>query len=151
VIPGLKPWLSIVLNGFVLIYLAGVWLRLHSGDDRPFLWASMLTLALTTLVGFRVDSTNGILLLPALFLILRILKERWGLPGQIASWLILATAAGFSWLAVIPVISQKVGLEPTSLFFLLPVMTLIGLFWVRWWAMRAARLPFEILRDRIGN
>jgi hypothetical protein len=150
-IPGLRPWLSIVLNGFVVIYMAVVWLRLHSGDDRPFLWASMLTLAITTLVGFRVDSTNAILLLPALFLIFRIWKERWGLPGQIASWLLLAAAAGFSWLGVIPVIGQKVGLEPASLFILLPFITLIGLFWVRWWAIRAARLPFEILRDRIGN
>jgi hypothetical protein len=59
-------------------------------------------------------------------------------------------AAGFSWLAVIPVISQKTNQEPVSLFLLLPVITLIGLFWVRWWATRAARLPFEVLRDRIG-
>jgi hypothetical protein len=149
-VPNLKPWLSIVFNGIVVVYLAVVWFSLHLSDDRPFLWVAMLTLAFTTLVGFRVDAVSAMFLLPALFLVFRVWKERWGTPGQIAAWLILAMAAGFSWLAVIPVIGQKTNQEPVSLFLLLPVITLIGLFWVRWWATRAARLPFEVLRDRIG-
>lgn len=150
VIPGLKKAVSIFLHGVALVYLGLTWLRLRSDEERQFLWTVTMTLALTTLVGFRVDSANAILLLPAAFLIFRIWGERWGLAGRIVSWILIFVSVGTSWLGILPLVRQTKGVEPASLFLLLPVIIFLGLLWIRWWAIRPGRLPFEILRDRIG-
>jgi Glycosyltransferase family 87 len=149
-IPTLKRAISIFLHGVVLVYLAIQWLRLRSNEERPYLWIVTMTLALTTLAGFRVDASNAIFLLPALFLIFKIWIDRWGLVGKIVAWFLMIVMAGSSWLAVLPLIRGTTGQEPVSLFLVLPTITILGLFWIRWWAIRGARLPYEVLRDRIG-
>ena len=149
-VPNLQRAISLFLHGLVVIYLAFQWLRLRSDEERPYLWVVIMTLALTTIAGFRVDSGNAILLLPALFLIFRISIDRWGLAGKVVAWLLIVIITVTSWLAVLPLFQGRTGAEPVSLFLVLPALTILGLFWIRWWVIRGTRLPFEVLRDRIG-
>jgi hypothetical protein len=149
-IPGIQRPFSIFLNLAALLFLAIEWFGLRPVEDRSFVWASALALVMTTLIGFRVESVNAILLLPALFLIFRIWKERWGLPGQIMTWMCIFFASILSWIVILNSTALKFMPEPVGFLIVLPVITLIGLLWVRWWAVRAVRLPFEMLRDRIG-
>jgi hypothetical protein len=150
-LPGIQRPLSIFLNVAALLFVLIEWISLRPIEDRSFVWASALALVMTTLMGFRVESVNAILLFPAFFLVFRIWKERWGLPGQVMTWVCILLASVLSWVVMVNSSVVKSMPEPASLLIVLPGITLIGLLWVRWWAVRAVRLPFEMLRDRIGN
>jgi len=117
--------LGLLLTGVLIILLALEWRAVWGKEFEWFFWVSCLTLVITNLIGVRTSTANYIALYPALILVFYVLDQRWGRGGRWSIFLnTLETGAG----------SQPI--QDPILFFPLPVFLFIGLYWVRWWAVK---------------
>ena len=138
-------WLLTILLAGMLVW---EWRAALTQDFRWFLWTAYLTLAATVLIGIPSSQENYILLLPGFLLILATWQQRWGRLGWgLIAFSLLALSLGLWALALT---GARRGTPPdldSALFFIPPFLSLIGLYWVRWWAIRPHRLPVEALAD----
>ncbi len=139
--PGLGNRLSWVLAGVLLAVLIAEWSAVRLSEFNRFHWTACLTLAITPLFGFRSELQNLIVLLPSLALIFAVTRERW----KIGYWLtvtLLVLAFGIPWVLVA---NRSISFQMRAdlLFLFLPVFTVLGLYWIRWWAIRPPRTWFE--------
>jgi len=123
------------------------WWQARRWQFNGFLWALSLTLVVGQWVGIPTSPTNFLLLLLPLTVVLATWENRAHRSGHViaaqlscvATWLILGVGI---WLIAIgdqrnPVVWPA---QPPALFIPLPLLLLIGLYWVRWWAIRPRRL-----------
>lgn len=136
---GTSPWAGTGLFLLSLIYLVWEWLAVLNQEDRWFLWTSALTLTFTTFLTYRSSTGVFVILLPALILTLTVWLERWG--SGAAGWVglqLIGLAGGLWWLLFRTSSGNQ---EDLLLFLPAPVLTVLGLWWIRWWASRTTRLP----------
>jgi lipopolysaccharide export LptBFGC system permease protein LptF len=110
-------------------------------DDRKFQWAAQLTIVITNLVAFRTATTNYVVLLPALCLIFAIPSERIGKRsalGVVVALLLLGVGLWGLFLATV-----EGNAESAAMYLPVPILMLVGLWWIRWWARRESRLLLE--------
>jgi len=142
-LPGVESFLSIFLHALFGIYFLYLMITLRGKSERVFIWNTLTTFIIAFLVNIRGSSHFIFLIFPALFLVFRFFSERWGLFGQIISWIIIALMGIGSWLLFLPVesIDSPSGL---SLFFIgIALLVFVGMNWIRWWAIKIQKLPFE--------
>ena len=137
-IPALSRPVNIFLHVVFFIYLGYEWIISFGKDLRHFVWTAMLTLVVTNLVIFRTATTNYVMLLPVLFYIFSILEIRWRSAGHLFVWLTIITFAIGLWTLFL--VTVEGNQEQPVMFLPLPLFCLIGLWWVRWWAIRPPRL-----------
>ncbi len=134
--PVVGPRLGWALTALLLVMLFVEWREVCYKDFRHTLWTACLTLAITPLLGFPLAVNDFAILVLPLFLIATILGERW--PGRRlrgpAGIVLLAAWIALWRLALAP------GLAP-----LLPILLVIGLYWIKWWAVRPPRTALESL------
>lgn len=129
---GTPTW---VVTAAAAAYLLSEWLRGERREDARFLWTADMTLVVTNLIAFRTATTNYVVLLPALCLIFRVFDERWGRLGKVAVvGLISALVVGL-WVLFLRTVTGNE--ENAAMYLPLPVVALLGLWWVRWWVIRA--------------
>jgi hypothetical protein len=125
----------------LLSYLVVEWRLGYGEGEKHFQWAAAMTLTIGQLVLFRTASTNFLVLVPGMLLILAVVIERWGRVGRV--W----TAAALVGLLILPwvlFLATLVGDQEHSVMLLtMPLIMLIGLWWVRWWAVHAPALPLQ--------
>jgi hypothetical protein len=140
--PGIYRQINLFLHAVFAIYLLVEWYLALKKDEHHFLWAVFLTLVITNLVAFRTATTNYVVLLPVLIYVFKIIQERWRIAGRIVTWFVLATL----WLGLwaIFLVTVKGNIEQPIMYLPLPFICLAGLWWVRWWATQAPRLPLEL-------
>lgn len=141
VFPGIKDQVSIVLHAILTLYLFVEWLLAWRKDERWFLWTVMLTIVITNLVAFRTATTNFVMMFPALMYIFKVWVQRWGKTGRTMAW--IAGLALFIGLWILFLNTIEINIESKSMYLPLPLFTLFGLWWIRWWALRPPRLPIE--------
>jgi Glycosyltransferase family 87 len=130
--------ISWVPTAFLIILLFVEWRDARKREFRHFFWTACLTLCVTPILGFRFGIQNITVLVLPLFLFITILGERWqgrgiwSLPGIVllAMWI-------FSWI-------MAVAFHPT-LYLLIPILLILGLFWMKWWIVRPPRTTFEVV------
>ncbi|MBN2396111.1 MAG: DUF2029 domain-containing protein [Candidatus Atribacteria bacterium] len=133
--------------GFSLIFvvsLLGEWWAARRRDFRWFLWTVGLTLVLAQWIGLPsgVENYAAFVLPTAIF---AYASEQRG--GKKAHWiisLILVVLFLGTWGIYFRV---STGQLRSALLFLLPLIMLILLYWVRWWAIRPPRLFVEEIRE----
>jgi hypothetical protein len=112
------------------------WIVSAKSNFRGFLWTACLTLALSQF--FSTDSRPDylILLFPALTLVLAVIDERWRRRGQaVVGLILLALFIGLWALALNSGLSDiTLRIQPV-MYFPLPILLTVALFWVRWWAI----------------
>ena len=150
-VPGIGRQMGWVLTVFMAGILFWEWRAVFNNDFNWFYWTACLTLVITTLIGVHTSTINFIVLIPALVLVLAIWNERWGRLGR---WLVvLSMISLFLVLWAFAFVGARHGipfdLNP-FLFLPLPFFLLIGLYWVRWWAIRPPRLPLDELSVTVG-
>jgi hypothetical protein len=121
----------------VAVIVAVEWFILRRAEFRGFLWAIYLTIVASMWLGPYTDPGNYILILPVLVLIFAMWEERWRRGGSIISiGAMILLFGGIWWLYL----SNNGFLFERSLelvfFFPLPILLVIVLYWVRWWAVR---------------
>lgn len=141
--PGKRlAWLLTISAGLLL---AVEWSLARRQDLRHLLWVSALTLAMTPLLGMRTSLAGQTALLFALTLIVFLAGQRWGHLHRpwLPYGLMLTVFLGF-WL-VIGRLSATGDWQALQawLFWGLPVFSIVGLYWLRWYAFRLPPIWLE--------
>ena len=146
----LFPQLKFSLGRWLLFLMGAILcleaLRAMEGHFRHIAWVAFLALALNPLVGFAIFPTNHIVLLPALVLIVALVWERWTNIRAILSVLLLLLIFLFSHSLYYQTSTAPERLYSDLLKILPPILAALGLYWMRWWAIR----PPRIWADEIG-
>lgn len=142
--PVLIGW---ILTGITVIILGYEWNKVGDNDFRRLYWTSCLTLAIAPFLGFRIELEQLVVLILPLGLILKVMSGRWKHFGNILTLTFLILYFAIPWLIFLQAV-PILGLKAQEILFLfLPALTVTGLYWVRWWAIR----PPHIWADEIGN
>ena len=139
--PGLSRQVNIFLHAIFLGYLLLEWIISWRKDTRHFIWTALMTLVVTNMVVLRTATTNYVMLLPVLFYFFAIWEERWRTAGQFFVWLSLAGLGMGLWAVFLATVEGNV--EQPIMYLPLPFFSLVGLWWVRWWAIRPPRLMID--------
>ena len=134
----------------IILVLVVEWRYAIGKGFRRFFWVLNLTLVGTILVGMPTSTINFVILLPGSILIFLTVFRWWSSPGRylltagiialmLLFWVLLYRS-GFDW--------SVVSAEPVY-FFALPVVLMIALYWIRWWATQKQSLPHEDVPERV--
>lgn len=144
-LPGIGLQLTWGLRITVVGLLIVEWFGAMKKDFDWFLWTAGLTLTLTPWLGLSTNLENLVLLIFPVFLFQSIWDERTGHRNH---WLPISMMVLYwlgLWGLAIYQISRGVSLSPGFLLPL-PILVLIGLYWVRWLYIRPLRLYQDPLR-----
>jgi hypothetical protein len=132
--PEIGSNLGWALTVIAAIVLGFEWNIARRADFRRFYWTACLTLAVTPLIGVRTQLENLVVLIIPLAFVFAIARERWQ-AGYWLSGALLATLFSLPWVLFLGGFLAP-QLRDDLLFLFLPVVTVIGLYWIRWWAIR---------------
>jgi hypothetical protein len=142
VTPGIKDQVSTGLMIVFYVYMVFEWLRTRGNDIPTFLWTAYVTLVITNFVAYRTATPHYVALLAPIFLVSKVIGERWGIFGK---WVTGATyIIFFAGLWALFILTIKGNDEQAIMYLPVPVVTLIGLWWTRWWAIRP---PTRLVED----
>jgi hypothetical protein len=147
-LPGVGKEMGWGLTIALTIILIWEWRTALSKDFRWFLWTVFLTLTITNLIGIRTATANFVAMFPALIMIFAYWEKRWGRIGRLLVIVCMAVLLFGLWWLFLSTLQQ--GAQPIQhaiMYFPYPIIVLIGLYWVRWWAVRPQRLFIDRLRD----
>jgi len=136
-LPSYGGILSWVFIGILVIALGYEWNTALEADDRRFYWACCITLAVTPLLGFRTMTEHLAVLVIPLAYLFSILRDRWHRIGNVLVFFLLTLLFLLPWAAYF----FRFGGDstPALVFLFFPLFTVIGLYWMRWWALRPPR------------
>lgn len=136
-----RPLAWTILITLVIAY-GYEWNRISDADDRRFYWACCLSIAIAPLLGFRTEIEHLSILIMPLALVLSIIYDRWKIGAFLTSFCLVILLI-FPWLMYVFNPGQLIG---EILFLSFPVFTVIGLYWIRWWALRPPRLWVDLTK-----
>jgi hypothetical protein len=114
------------------------WVMAWRKSFRWFLWTGCLTLLITQWSGIQTDPGNFIVLFLPLVLVFAVLQDRY---GRAASWvnssLMIVILVGLWWIFLTTVEYAAQPIQSPVMFFPLPILLFISLYWVRWPAITA--------------
>lgn len=137
-------WTALILG--IVLFLE--WLGSVTSHYRRIVWTVCLSLAATPLMGLAIFPSNHIILLPALLLIIMLVWERWTLWRVLYSVSILLLAFFFPFWLYTRVVAGYPKIYSELLTILPPIATILGLYWMRWWAFRSPRTWFDQIGDQ---
>ncbi len=144
--PGLGKQLGWMISGLAILVLLVEWVLAFRKDMRWFLWTACLTMVLSQWVGIPTTPGNFIQLIIPLALICALLVERWPRGGQWVGILLPIVLFAWEWAIYYLDLISAHPENQLNLIFPLPILSLLGLYWVRWWAAKPRRLLMEELR-----
>jgi len=131
--PGASSQIAIVLSLLFLMMILVEWYGIGERDGRGFHWKLMITLNLLYLFNLTSEGIYLLWLLAPLFSVYKYLTEKWRVSGKIITWVTYLALIYIYWHRF--QISQNWQPEETALIILLlPLLTVLGLQWFRWWA-----------------
>jgi hypothetical protein len=142
--PVVGPRLAWVLAGILLLILFFEWGNTLAKDFKAFLWMVSLTVSVTPLLGIPMFPNAYLILIVPLMLMLALLGERqpwlkrWGVPGMV-----ILLLAGLWYLAFALTSANAYVTLINILILFLPVMLVLGLYWMRWWYIRTVPTGLE--------
>jgi hypothetical protein len=122
------------------------WWQALGKDLRWFLWTAGLTLVITNMIGFPTATSNYVVLIPVLTLVISILDQRSVGFGRYFVILVMLIVLGGVWWLYFETERPGLGLQQAPIMFIpLPVLVFIMLYWIKYWALNSVRLPVEKL------
>ncbi|MBE0683844.1 MAG: hypothetical protein IH589_18215 [Anaerolineales bacterium] len=141
----LIAWIFI---GSLVIALGYEWSTALTADSRKFYWTACLSLAASPLLGFRTEMEHLAILVIPLAFIFSIVQDRWQRIGNGLAIMILLVGFFAPW-AVFFLGLPRLGRTAEEILFLfLPLFTVLGLYWIRWWAIRPPRVWADLANRR---
>lgn len=140
VFPRLTVPPSLWITGAILVILFFETIRAVYAPFRHIAWLALLSLTLNPMVGFAIFPSDHIALLPAFVLVIALVWERWSRWRMLLSPLLLILVLGASHALFYQISISPARLYSDLLKILPPVLGTIGLYWMRWWAVRPPRL-----------
>jgi hypothetical protein len=146
--PGVGARLGWGLTIIMAALLLFEWWQARRSDFRWFLWTACLTLVVSQWIGIQTDPGNFVVLFIPMMLVMAFWEERWGPPGRLVIALLLLVAFVGLWALFLSTVDMQAGaLQHPIMFFPLPAMLLVGLYWVRFWAIKPRRFLIDALRS----
>ena len=140
--PGIGLSLGRWLVAIFIVGLVLEWRAARKRDFRIMLWTACLTIAATPLLGFSSVPANYAVLLFPLIYTFSIMDERWPQYGR---WMIVSLMVVL-FLGLWALFLRAGPIGPT-LYLVLPFALVLGIYWVRWWALRPPRTWLEEIRE----
>ncbi len=137
--PGYGSVLGWVLTVILIVALGYEWQAARGKGFNRFVWVSGLTLALTPLLGQRVEMDQLVPLTFPIIVIIVLARERWQRLGNGVALLLLIFFFATPWLLFTQGLPQGIQLQEELLYLFWPVFAVIGLYWIRWWMLRPPR------------
>lgn len=131
----------IPLAGILMLYTLWHWIRLLGRDrdaDQGRIWVACLTLTVSFALLGTTHPAGSLLLVPALLLVANSFRDRWGGSGAamvLAVALVLLVGPWVPLLIDLPISSDGAWLAWLPL-----TVSLVGLWWTRWWVVRGSEL-----------
>jgi hypothetical protein len=110
---------------------------------RRVFWTGTLALAAMPLTGLAIFPSNFVVLLPSLILILALVWERWPRWRLLRIVLVLLGIVVVPFALYLQTVYVYSPLYTDLLSVLPPVVAILGLYWMRWWAVRSPRIWAE--------
>jgi hypothetical protein len=123
------------------------WVDSVGAHFRRVVWTASLSLAATPLIGFPIFPSNHIVLIPSFILILALVWERWPRYRAIRMILLFLLVLLVPYAMYYRVVSVYDPLVLDLISAVPPAAAILGLYWMRWWALRSPRPWF----DRLGE
>ena len=139
-IPSYGKYIAWGIIALFVIALGYEWNNALFGDERRFYWVACLSIAVAPLLGFRTELENlAVLVIPLAFL-LAVIYDRWSRFGSLLTFffMLILFFAPWSLYLFAPPAFQPIANE--IIYLLFPVFTVLGLYWIRWWAIRPPRV-----------
>jgi hypothetical protein len=144
--PGLGKQLGWLVSAVLAIILLVEWWLALKKDFRWFLWTACLTMVISQWIGIPTIPGNFIGLILPLILVLAMLSERWPHGGDWVAVLLCVIIFIWEWsLFWLNITSSQPAMQ-LNLIIPFPMVLLVGLYWVRWWAIKPRRLMMEALK-----
>lgn len=140
-IPAASQVVTRGLTASLALYLLWEWALVLRKDERWFQWTAAITIVLTNIIAFRTATTNFVVMLPAWCLIFSEWSKRWKGKGVLASLIALLVLGVGQWALFLATVSGND--ESLVMYLPMPFLTLLGLWWVRWWVIRPQHLLLE--------
>jgi hypothetical protein len=147
--PAVGHRIGLGISLVLLVFLVLEWLGSIGKDYRHFLWTACMTLAFSQWIGIQTDPGNFVVLFLPLTIVFSAWYTRWGKSGSslvVLSVLILFIGIWALFLQTVKYSDQPV--QHPIMFFPLPAFVIMGLYWVRWWAVRPVDLWIDMMRQR---
>ncbi len=135
---------SFALMGLALIYLFMEWQISNERNETWQLWTTGMTIVLSQILVVLPSLTNHVALIPVFILVFSVWSARW---GQSSIWLIYASQIiylGFTWGWY-----YYAGVQESIfvLYYIPVILSMIALWWIRWWKIRDGfALPMDYLK-----
>lgn len=134
-LPGIGKQLGIAISFISGIILLIEWLLAKKSANIEFVWVCSITLVLGQWLNVQTDPGNFIVMLPAMFVVFRLVEDRWPRYGSFVNFLILGLLFVVPWLVFALTLSMEYQpIQSPLMFFPVPVILIFVLYWVRWWA-----------------
>jgi hypothetical protein len=121
-----------IVSGIILII---EWWLAKNSKGVEFIWVAALTLILSQWLNIQTDPGNFIIMFPAVIIIFKLISDRWKNRGTVINLFILLVLFITPWYIFLNSISYEYQpIQSPLMFFPLPFLLLILMYWVRWWA-----------------
>ncbi|NJN79609.1 MAG: hypothetical protein HC797_03575, partial [Anaerolineales bacterium] len=137
----ISAWVVIAL---LILAFGYEWNATTESDSRRFYWVCCLSLAISPLLGIRTEMENLAVLIIPLALIFSIVYDRWKI-GTLLTIFLLLMLFFIPW--ALYFFSPFTNLTGDILYLFLPLFTVIGLYWIRWWALRPPRIWADLTKN----
>jgi hypothetical protein len=146
-LPGMGRQLGWGLSLLMVLILVIEWWMASGKDFTWFLWTVSLTLVAGQWTGIPADIDDFVFLILPLVVILAAWDRRFAHFGKWLAGISLVILSVGLW-GIFYVTNPEMSLlEQSRIFlFIMPFFLLIGLYWVRWWAIRPYRGLIEELK-----
>ncbi|MCE9646808.1 MAG: hypothetical protein K8S20_12480 [Chloroflexi bacterium] len=133
---GTLAWVFIIS---LIVALGYEWSLARTGDERRFYWTAGLSLAAAPLLGFRTEMEHLAVLIIPLALMLSIVHDRWNRHGNLLTLLLMLIMFIVPWSLSLFAVGRLGAWAEEITYIFLPLTTVVGLYWIRWWAIRPPR------------
>ncbi len=148
-VPGVKLPLSIALNGGILVLLVVEWITVMRNVETTLLWALCFTLAVNCWLRLQSNASDLICLLMVALYIIKVIQDKWNIGASYTAGIVGLILMVVPWLFFIEEV--HLGRSGSHLLqYIIPGVCILGMLWVKGWAHRTVKLPFEVLSERIG-
>ena len=144
--PGASAQIAIALSLIVLVMMLVEWYGIGEREGRGFHWKLMLTLTLLYLFNLTSEGIYLIWLFAPLFSVYKYLTEKWRVSGRIISWVTYLALIFIHWRRF-QLTQNWLPEESALVILLLPIITMVGLQWFRWWATVSPKALIDSIKS----
>ena len=137
-------WLLTIITALVLLF---EWWMALRGDFRTLLWVMGFTLTVGIWTGLPAIPQNLVLLLLPLILCVSAWSERWGRAGSVIAAISLIIIFVWEWGLAYKNLGSTLQVDSLRLLLPLPIVCLVGLYWIRSVIVRPKRLLIDQMRS----